>query len=112
MALGLRFLQEGGGFMVLNLLCLSCALALVGERLYVFFVRYRLDADAFMTQITKLVSSGNVDRALKVCAMEPQAPLARVMRAGLLSQGRGGDPARSFDAAILALTPELNLRLG
>ena len=104
---------EGGVFAGLNLLCLLGALAVSVERLYVIGVQHspRIAAP-FLEQIEKLVGSGNIDRALRVCAATPDLPLAKVVRAGLANAGKGeAARAQAVDAAILALSPVLTARV-
>ena len=42
---------------------MACAIAVVVERVVTLMFRYNLNAEPFMEQITKLVLTGNVDRA-------------------------------------------------
>ena len=68
--------------------------------------RYNLNAPPFMEQITKLVLTGNVDRAVKLCGAAPNAPLAKVIRAGLTRANRGEiEVAKAVEEAMLENTP-------
>ena len=59
-----------------------------------------------MEQIKKLVLTGNVDRAVKLCGAAPNAALAKVVRAGLTRANRGEqEVARALEEAILEVTP-------
>ena len=75
--------------------------------------RYNLNAAPFMEQVTKLVLTGNVDRAVKLCGAAPNAPLAKVIRAGLTRANRGElEVAKAVEEAILEHTPPIQTRIG
>jgi biopolymer transport protein ExbB/TolQ len=105
---------EGSGapVMFINLAVLGVALAIAMERIVVLAFRHNLDAPAFMEQIAKLVITRNVDRALKLCAAAPHAPLARVIAAGLgRAQRSEREIARSMRHAIAEQTPAITARV-
>lgn len=107
-----RFFKEGGPFMYVNIFWMACAIAVVIERIVTLMFRYNLNAEPFMEQITKLVLTGNVDRAVKLCGAAPHAPLARVIRAGLTRANRGEmEVAKSVEEAILEYTPPIQSRI-
>lgn len=107
-----RFFTDGGPFMFVNLFWLAAALALVVERVVTLLFRFNLDAGPFMEQITKLVLTGNVDRAVKLCNAAPKAPLAKVVRAGLTRANRGElEVARAVKEAIAEQTPAITARI-
>jgi hypothetical protein len=107
-----RFFKEGGPFMYVNIFWMACAIAVVVERVVTLMFRYNLNAEPFMEQITKLVLTGNVDRAVKLCGAAPNSPLARVIRAGLTRANRGEmEVAKSVEEAILEYTPPIQTRI-
>ena len=107
-----RFFKEGGPFMYVNIFWMACAIAVMIERIVTLMFRYNLNAEPFMEQITKLVLTGNVDRAVKLCSAAPHAPLARVIRAGLTRANRGEmEVAKSVEEAILEYTPPIQSRI-
>jgi biopolymer transport protein ExbB/TolQ len=107
-----RFFKEGGPFMYVNIFWMACAIAVVVERVVTLMFRYNLNAEPFMEQITKLVLTGNVDRAVKLCGAAPNSPLARVIRAGLTRANRGEmEVAKSVEEAILEYTPPIQSRI-
>jgi biopolymer transport protein ExbB/TolQ len=107
-----RYFQDGGPFMLVNLLWLALALGLAAERLFTLVFRLHLSAGPFMEQVNKLVVTGNTDRAVKLCAAAPQAPLARVVRAALLRAHRGeGEVAKAVEEALAESTPRMRARL-
>src|SRR3954463_10379766 len=106
------FFKEGGPFMFVNIFWLACAIAVIIERVITLMFRYNLNAPPFMEQITKLVLTGNVDRAVKLCGAAPNAPLAKVVRAGLTRANRGElEVAKAVEEAILEYTPAVGTRI-
>jgi biopolymer transport protein ExbB/TolQ len=107
-----NFFSEGGPFMYVNIFWLACAVAVIVERIISLMFRYNLNAPPFMEQVTKLVLTGNVDRAVKLCGAAPNAPLAKVIRAGLTRANRGElEIARAVEEAILENTPAVQTRI-
>lgn len=106
------FFKEGGPFMFVNIFWLASALAVVVERVVTLMFRYNLNAPPFMEQVTKLVLTGNVDRAVKLCGAAPNAPLAKVIRAGLTRANRGElEVAKAVEESILENTPHISARI-
>ncbi len=106
------FFKEGGPFMFVNIFWLACAMAVVVERIVTLMFRYNLNAGPFMEQITKLVLTGNVDRAVKLCGAAPNAPLAKVIRAGLTRANRGEiEIAKAIEESILENNPHISTRI-
>ncbi len=107
-----RFISEGGPFMWVNIGSLSVALAIIVERIIRLLFTYNLNAAPFMEQITKLVLTGNVDRAVKLCSAAPNAALAKVVRAGLTRANRGElEVAKAIEESIMEVTPTLQNRI-
>jgi biopolymer transport protein ExbB/TolQ len=107
-----NFFHEGGPFMYVNVFWLACAVAVIVERIITLMFRYNLNAPPFMEQVTKLVLTGNVDRAVKLCGAAPNAPLAKVVRAGLTRANRGElEVSKAVEEAILEHTPLVQTRI-
>jgi len=108
-----EFFQAGGPAMWFNLLGTSVlAIAIIVERTIVLAFRLNLNAGPFMEQIQKLVISGNVDRAVKLCGAAPDAALSRVVRAGLTRAGKGEqEVSRALEEAVLEVTPSISRRI-
>jgi biopolymer transport protein ExbB len=106
------FFKEGGPFMFVNIFWLACAIAVIIERIVTLMFRYNLNAPPFMEQITKLVLTGNPDRAVKLCGAAPNAPLAKVIRAGLTRANRGElEVAKAVEESVLENTPHISARI-
>ena len=54
-------------FMVLNMCTSAIVLTIVIERFAFQMTRYRVNSKEFFAQVKKLVSAGNIDRAIKLC---------------------------------------------
>ena len=107
-----RFFKEGGPLMYVNIFWMAVAIAVIVERIVTLLFRYNLNAEPFMDQITKLVLQGNVDRAVKLCRAAPNAPLAKVISAGLTRANRGEmEVAKAVEEAILEYTPPIQVRI-
>jgi biopolymer transport protein ExbB/TolQ len=107
------FFKDGGPFMYVNIFWLAAAVAVIVERIVTLMFRYNLNAPPFMEQVTKLVLTGNVDRAVKLCGAAPNAPLAKVIRAGLTRANRGElEVAKAVEESILENTPHVSTRIG
>src|SRR5438067_3416980 len=106
------FFKDGGPFMFVNIFWLACAFAVIIERIVTLMFRYNLNAPPFMEQVTKLVLTGNVDRAVKLCGAAPNAPLAKVIRAGLTRANRGElEVAKAVEESVLENTPHISARI-
>jgi biopolymer transport protein ExbB len=95
-----------------NLLALAVAVAIIVERVLALGFRLNLNAGPFMEQVQKLVATGNVDRAVKLCGAAPKAALSTVVSAGLSRANRGEqEVARALEEAVLEVTPLVNKRI-
>lgn len=107
-----EFFQQGGPVMFVNLVVSAVAMAIVFERFMVLAFKLNLNAGPFMDQIQKLVISGNVDKAVKLCGAAPNAALSRVVRAGLTRASKGEqEVARALEEAVLEVTPAISKRI-
>ena len=107
-----QFFSEGGPFMYVNIASSAIALAIIVERAYSLLFRYSLNAPPFMEQITKLVMTNNIDRAVKLCGAAPQAALSRVVRSGLTRANRGElEVAKAVEESLLEVSPTLSKRI-
>jgi biopolymer transport protein ExbB len=107
-----EFFKEGGPFMFVNLVASAVAVAIIVERLIALAFRLNLNAGPFMEQVQKLVMTGNVDRAMKLCGAAPNAALSKVVRSGLARANRGDqEVSRALEEAVLEVTPLVNKRI-
>lgn len=107
-----EFFEKGGPFMFVNIVTSAVAIAIVVERIIALAFRLNLNAGPFMEQVQKLVLSGNVDRAVKLCGAAPNAALSKVIRAGLTRANRGEqEVSRALEEAVLEVTPAISKRI-
>ncbi|MFL5263952.1 MAG: MotA/TolQ/ExbB proton channel family protein [Anaeromyxobacteraceae bacterium] len=107
-----EFFREGGPFMFVNLIASAVAVAIIVERTLALAVKLNLNAAPFMEQVQKLVMTGNVDRALKLCGAAPKAALSRVVRAGLARANRGeAEVSKALEEALMEVTPLVGKRI-
>lgn len=106
-----KFLEEGGFFMYINLICSVVTIAIVVDRAIFFLAKNSVNARAFLEQIRKLVVANNVDRAVKLCSAT-MAPVAQVAKAGLQRMHRGElAVAQSIEETLVDVTPMLKKRV-
>jgi biopolymer transport protein ExbB/TolQ len=99
-------------FMVLNLVTSAVVLTIVVERFTFQMTRYRVNSREFFAQIRKLVTAGNIDRAIKLCEASDY-PILQLVKAGLTHANKGPD---EIDAALSEklseLKPQAEKRIG
>jgi biopolymer transport protein ExbB/TolQ len=99
-------------FLVLNLCTSAIVLTIVIERFAFQMTRYRVNSKEFFAQVKKLVSAGNIDRAIKLCEAAP-LPLLQVVKAGLTQVNRGEDAIiANMDERMSEVIPSLEKRIG
>jgi biopolymer transport protein ExbB/TolQ len=99
-------------FMVLNLCTSAIVLTIVIERFAFQMTRYRVNSKEFFAQVKKLVTAGNIDRAIKLCEADDY-PILQLVKAGLTHANKGPD---EIDAALSEklseLKPQSEKRIG
>jgi biopolymer transport protein ExbB/TolQ len=104
--------KENPTFLSINLVVSALVLALIVERAAFQLGKYRVNSKEFFAQIKKLVTAGNIDRAIKLCDAGDY-PTLQLVKAGLTHANKGPD---EIDAAmsekIGELKPEVDKRVG
>lgn len=99
-------------FMVMNLICSAVVLTIVVERFVFQMTLYRVNSKEFFAQVKKLVTAGNIDRAIKLCEASDY-PILQLVKAGLTHANKGPD---EIDAALSEklseLKPQAEKRVG
>ena len=99
-------------FLSINLAVSAFVIAIVVERLAFQFSKYGVNSKEFLAQIKKLVTAGNIDRAIKLCDAGDY-PVLQLVKAGLTHANKGPD---EIDAAmsekIGELKPAAEKRIG
>lgn len=75
--------QDGYFFMWIILFMGAFGLAIAIERIYYIVIRSNVDAQKFMSEIRKLVASGNIKRAIDLCDKGKEKALPYVVLGGL-----------------------------
>src|SRR6478735_5884968 len=104
--------KENPTFLSINLMVSALVIALVIERLAFQLGKYRVNSKEFFAQVKKLVTAGNIDRAIKLCDAGDY-PTLQLVKAGLTHANKGPD---EIDAAmsekIGELKPAVEKRIG
>src|SRR5450631_3452578 len=104
--------KEKPTFLVANLIVSAVVIAYVIERVAFQLGKYRVNSKEFFAQIKKLVTAGNIDRAIKLCDAGDY-PTLQLVKAGLTHANKGPD---EIDAAmsekIGELKPAVEKRIG
>jgi biopolymer transport protein ExbB/TolQ len=104
--------KENPTFLSINLVVSAIVIALIIERAAFQLTKYRVNSKEFFAQIKKLVTAGNIDRAIKLCDAGDY-PTLQLVKAGLTHANKGPD---EIDAAmsekIGELKPAVEKRVG
>jgi biopolymer transport protein ExbB len=104
--------KENPTFLSMNLCVSAIVIALVVERAAFQLTKYRVNSKEFFAQIKKLVTAGNIDRAIKLCDAGDY-PTLQLVKAGLTHANKGPD---EIDAAMSEkmgeLKPAVDKRIG
>jgi biopolymer transport protein ExbB len=104
--------KENPIFLSFNLVVSAIVFAVVIERAVFQLGKYRVNSKEFFAQIKKLVTAGNIDRAIKLCDAGDY-PTLQLVKAGLTHASKGAD---EIDAAmsekIGELKPAVEKRVG
>ena len=104
--------KENPTFLSINLVVSAIVIAMIIERAAFQLTKYRVNSKEFFAQIKKLVTAGNIDRAIKLCDAGDY-PTLQLVKAGLTHANKGPD---EIDAAmsekIGELKPAVEKRVG
>jgi biopolymer transport protein ExbB/TolQ len=104
--------KENPTFLSINLVVSAIVMAMVIERAAFQLTKYRVNSKEFFAQIKKLVTAGNIDRAIKLCDAGDY-PTLQLVKAGLTHANKGPD---EIDAAMSEklgeLKPAVEKRIG
>src|SRR5277367_2141915 len=95
-------------FLSINLVVSAIVLAMVVERAAFQLGKYRVNSKEFFAQIKKLVTAGNIDRAIKLCDAGDY-PILQLVKSGLTHANKGPD---EIDAAMSERMGELRPAVG
>src|ERR1017187_6683037 len=95
--------KERPTFLVANLVVSAVVVAMIVERVAFQLSKYSVNSKEFFAQIKKLVTAGNIDRAIKLCDAG-DFPILQLVKAGLTHANKGPD---EIDAAMSEKMGEL-----
>ena len=78
----IRWFQDGGIWMYPLLGVSAIALAIVLERFFYYYIHCRINAKLLLTQTTRLIRNGEVEKARQLCA-KMKNPLAAILEAAI-----------------------------
>jgi biopolymer transport protein ExbB len=104
--------KDHPAFLSANLVVSAMVIAMVVERIAFQLSKYSVNSKEFFAQVKKLVTAGNIDRAIKLCDAGDY-PTLQLVKAGLTHANKGPD---EIDAAmsekISELKPAVEKRIG
>jgi biopolymer transport protein ExbB/TolQ len=108
----MKVFHDNPYFLSINLIVSAVVVAMIVERTQFQLRRYQVNSKEFFAQIKKLVTAGNIDRAIKLCDAG-DFPILQLVKAGLTHANKGPD---EIDAAMSEkmgeLKPAVEKRIG
>lgn len=108
----MKVFHDNPYFLSINLVVSAIVVAMIIERTQFQLRRYQVNSKEFFAQIKKLVTAGNIDRAIKLCDAG-DFPILQLVKAGLTHANKGPD---EIDAAMSEkmgeLKPAVEKRVG
>lgn len=104
----------GGGLWMIPIAVVGLfGMAIAIERVIAIWFRANVNKEGFVAQLTTLIVSGNLDKAIKFVTGQPATPLANVVKAGLMKVNKSDAEVQSaLDEATLRELPRLEARTG
>lgn len=108
-----EFYKEGGFWMIPISVFQGVSFALMIERIYVLFFKTRLNKEAVLAGLRERIFRGDVMGAIRFLSDQPQSPLTRILKAGLLETRHGEEEVQAaIDEASMHEMPYLEKRTG
>lgn len=105
-------MQRGGDFMWVILATSIIGAALIIERAYTFWIRYRMNPDHFFNEVMSYLGDGHFSRAIEACNVEAGKPLPEVLKAGLLKANESDkEIQRAMESATIKTVPNVTKRM-
>lgn len=104
--------QEGFVFLWITATSGIIGVVLIVERWNYLIKRASVNSQRFMLEITKLISTNKIDKAIELCDAEPEGALPRVCKRGLQHAGTDARTIQTaVDEATLEVLPLLSQRV-
>jgi len=108
-----EFYKEGGFWMIPISVFQGVSFALMIERVYVLFMKTRLNKEAVLAGLRERIFRGDIMGAIRFLSDQPQSPLTRILKAGLLETRHGEEEVQAaIDEASMHEMPYLEKRTG
>jgi len=105
--------KEGGFWMIPISVFQGVSFALMAERIYVLFFKTRLNKEAVLAGLRERIFRGDVMGGIRFLSDQPQSPLTRILKAGLLEVRHGEEEVQAaMDEASMHEMPYLDKRTG
>jgi biopolymer transport protein ExbB len=105
--------QEAGFYVIPIFLTGAVGVAIIIERLIVLWGRTRLNKDAVLAGLRERIFRGDVMGGIRFLSDQPQSPLTRILKAGLLEVRHGEEEVQAaMDEAAMHELPYLEKRTG
>ncbi|HPB95978.1 MAG TPA: MotA/TolQ/ExbB proton channel family protein [Polyangiaceae bacterium] len=99
-------------FLTMNMVVSVVVISIIAERFLYQLTKYRVNSKEFFSQVKKLVTGNNIDRAIKLCEASDY-PILQLVKAGLTHANKTPD---EIDAALSErfseLKPAIERRIG
>jgi biopolymer transport protein ExbB/TolQ len=107
-------LLNRGGWMMWVILGISViALAITLDRVFMLYLRARLNVDSFLGRIMALIETRDYTKALETCNIATQHPLPKVLKAGIAkSNRREKEIERAMEVEMLRAVPRIQKGVG
>jgi biopolymer transport protein ExbB/TolQ len=77
-----RFFQQGGVWMYPIVAVSAFAIAVIFERLFYYYVHCRINAKGLLTQVTRFIRGGDLEKARQLCA-HTKSPLSVILECAI-----------------------------
>ncbi len=105
--------QEAGFWAIPIFITGAVGVAIIIERLIVLWGRTRLNKDAVLAGLRERIFRGDVMGGIRFLSDQPQSPLTRILKAGLLEVRHGEEEVQAaMDEAAMHELPYLEKRTG
>jgi biopolymer transport protein ExbB/TolQ len=105
--------KEGGFWMMPISVFQLVSFAIMAERVYVLFFKTRLNKEVVLAGLRERIFRGDVMGGIRFLADQPQSPLTRILKAGLLEVRHGEEEVQAaMDEAAMHEMPYLEKRTG
>ena len=105
--------RHGGFWMYPISIFQGVSFALMIERVYVLFFKTKLNKEAVLAGLRERIFRGDVMGAIRFLSDQPQSPLTRILKSGLLEVRHGEEEVQAaMDEAAIHEMPYLEKRTG